>query len=225
MSTSNFKPARPVQLTQRQLHLLERLREHDQALGSLYRASVTMVRDRSFPARARLIAHAVREIRNRLPDAVAGPRSGGRLDYKNKMDGLARAWDRAGVVTSPLVKRDEENRAAVDRKVALPVRLVRKIEKLISEHKNVRERKKEKAWRLIQVAAPETAGARQHLEACAYHWYQVTEWFVGIAKGGTTDEATLESNFEHFEALLTSVLGHFFEAVDGLDEILEDANA
>jgi len=167
----------------------------------------------------------VREIRNRLPDAVAGPRTGGRLDYKTELDNLGRVWERAGVVTSPLVKPGEQNGAPINAKVSLPLRLVRKIEKLISKHKKVRETKKEEASRLIQAAAPETVESRQHLEACAYHWYQVTDWFVGIAHGESTDEATLESNFEHFEALLTSLLGHFFEAVDELDEILEDANA
>lgn len=49
------------------------------------------------PGYTRLVAHCVREIRNRLPAAISGATAGGRVDYKNRLDTIASAWQKAGI--------------------------------------------------------------------------------------------------------------------------------
>ena len=65
-------------------------------LGKLYEGALYMVYTNGFPGRVRFVAHAVREIRNRLPDVIAGPISKKRLDYKSRLDQLTDEWKRSG---------------------------------------------------------------------------------------------------------------------------------
>ena len=62
------------------------------------------------------------------------------------------------------------------------------------------------------------------------HWLDVTDWFVQRAHdSGRVDsdcgEDELVARFELFERSLSSLVGSFFEAVEELDAILENANA
>jgi hypothetical protein len=66
-------------------------------LGELYYASLIMIYDGNFPGRKRLIAHAVREIKNRLPDVICGV-VGGRIEYVNRLDELCEQWTKFGFV-------------------------------------------------------------------------------------------------------------------------------
>lgn len=55
------------------------------SLGELYEGALRMFFAPEFPGRVRFVAHAVREIRNRLPDAIAGPKIGGTFQWINKL--------------------------------------------------------------------------------------------------------------------------------------------
>jgi hypothetical protein len=65
-------------------------------LGELYEGARRMVFDSTFPGRTRFVAHAVREIRNRLPDVITGTTSR-RFEWVNRLDVLARKWQKAGL--------------------------------------------------------------------------------------------------------------------------------
>lgn len=52
------------------------------------------------PAQVRLIAHTVREIRNRFPGYVSKVESGGALSYKGRVDDIVKLWRRAGLLPS-----------------------------------------------------------------------------------------------------------------------------
>ena len=49
-----------------------------------------MLYESSLPGRTRFISHAVREIRNRLPDAFGGGTRSQRLDYTKRLDAIER---------------------------------------------------------------------------------------------------------------------------------------
>ena len=79
-----------------QTKILDWLRHVDRDLAELYEGTVRLTADESFPGRGRLICHAVREIRNRLPDAVAGKGMPSGLDYRREINKLADAYERSG---------------------------------------------------------------------------------------------------------------------------------
>ena len=74
-----------------QLELLWWMQRNAPSLAELYEGSVLMLQHRS-PGHVRLIAHSVREIRNRLPEYVSKVRSGGRLDDKGLIDNISKIW-------------------------------------------------------------------------------------------------------------------------------------
>src|SRR5690349_1058121 len=78
------------------LELLAWLQRNDaESLAELYVAAVSQLDGRP-PGYVRLVSHCVRELRNRLPDVIAGPLSVPRLDYASRLDRLAGIWDQAG---------------------------------------------------------------------------------------------------------------------------------
>jgi hypothetical protein len=58
--------------TDRRLAILEWLESAAPSLAELYQGAVQLLDDPGFPGRLRFIAHGVRDVRNRLPDVVAG---------------------------------------------------------------------------------------------------------------------------------------------------------
>jgi hypothetical protein len=62
------------------------------SLAELYEGAVYLFFERRIPGYTRLVAHALREIANRLPDAISGSASSKRLDYKSRLDALLEQW-------------------------------------------------------------------------------------------------------------------------------------
>ena len=69
-----------VGLTSERMALHRWLSRTASHLAPVYLAGVRMVMDESFPGRVYFVAHAMREIRNRLPDAIAGEVQSGLSD-------------------------------------------------------------------------------------------------------------------------------------------------
>ena len=75
-------PAAAVsELSSDRLELLAWLRRNAPSLAELYEGAVLLLQNRP-PAHVRLIAHSVREIRNRLPDYVSKVESGGPFELQ-----------------------------------------------------------------------------------------------------------------------------------------------
>src|SRR5437899_126098 len=62
------------------------------SLAELYEGAVLLLYAHPLPGRVRFISHAVREIRNRLPEATSGVKGLPRLDYTSRLDKLAKQW-------------------------------------------------------------------------------------------------------------------------------------
>ena len=78
--------------TSQRLELLRWLATYAPALAPLYRGAVSIAMLDSFPGRVHFIAHAIREIRDRLPGAL-GPRVQRRdAGYENLTDRIHQRW-------------------------------------------------------------------------------------------------------------------------------------
>ena len=197
------------------------------SLGELYEGALIMISSPNFPGRSRFVAHAVREIRNRLPDVISGSRSGRPLQYANKLDEIATEWQRQGFSIDGLVSVVGSQSLPSD--VSVPPRLFNKIAILVKDHVETREKRVESAIRLFETIAPENQNLREMLRPIIYHWIDVTEWFMQKAHdSGTQDRETdaelFNKQFELFETSLGALIRSFFKGIEELDEILEDTN-
>jgi len=208
------------------LELLAWLRRNAPSLAELYEGAVTMLMTNP-PGHVRLIAHAVREIRNGLPEAVSGPKAGGRLDYTSRVDGILEAWVQAGLMPVELTLADLPT---PDTTMAVSTTAAKPVLELLRDHQMARERPIEAARRLFVGVAPENQEHADALQPIIQQWLKVTKWFVARAHDNGRCDADcprdeLKRQFGLFEKTLMAVVRGFYTAVSELDEILEDANS
>jgi hypothetical protein len=214
------------ELSSDRLELLAWLQRNAPSLAELYEGAVLMLENRP-PAHVRLIAHSVREIRNRLPDYVSKVKSGGRLDYTGRIDNITKTWMRIGLLPSDLITA---GLPPIDTSVAVPREAATLVLELLRDHELARAKPADTARRLFTSAAPENADVIETLEPVVQHWIDVTNWFMRRAHDdgrcdGDCPRNDLEHQFALFEKTLMAIVRQFYTAVDELDQILEDANS
>jgi len=203
------------------------------SLGELYEGALRILfSETPFPGRVRFVAHAVREIRNRLPDVIAGPKQSQRVQYVNLMDRLCAKWEEAKLPTdgSLPISLSKETKVPRTTDVSIPIRVYQEIARLVRDHKESRETQRAAAKRLYEAIDPNNREAEATLRPRINHWIEVTEWFVALVhdNGSTDDKIDLQelrNRFEVFEKALSAMVREFFKTVEELDEILEEANA
>ena len=201
------------------------LQSNAPSLGILYEGTLKILFIDGFPGKEIFVAHAVREIRNRLPDHIIGVRIRKRVEYVNKLDSIVKEWERIGISldgTLPLNLIDG-GQIPSDR-IELPRKLYIEITSLLREHKDSRETKKDVAIRLFEGIAPENKGLGHTLQPILTQWLDEKYSFVGIAHGESITEKELMIRFENFENIMAGLIRGFFKTLKGLDEILEDTN-
>ena len=210
-------------ISERQNRIINWLREVEPELGELYEGACEMIKNRSFPGRDRFICHAVREIRNRLPNAVAEKYAVERLNYPEEVTPIAQAWKKAGLESVYKKKSDEtgnEPGQYVPREVFVLVN------RLIRRHGEVKNRKEENARRLLIALEPENEQLRWSLAPVVDKWIEETEWFVDRAHvGKAVNEDELVAHSETFEVVLGTFARHFYEGFEEIEQLVEKANA
>ncbi|HFC08360.1 MAG TPA: hypothetical protein ENJ54_00670 [Chloroflexi bacterium] len=208
-------------------------RKEAPSLGELYEGALAMVFRENFPGRVRFVSHAVREIRNRLPDVIAGPKAEGQFQYKNRLNEILDVWGRHGLPLDGSLPPTEVTLSETlpDRnKIPIPRKVYKKIAKLVSDYERVREKRYETARRLFQAIDPNNSLSEETLRPRIIFWLESTEWFVKRAhERGATDAHMgadeLKERFEIFEYALSGIVRGFFKTVEELDALLEEANA
>jgi hypothetical protein len=203
------------------------------SLAELYEGAVLLLFVSPVPGRVRMVAHAVREIRNRLPDVISGPMAKSRLDYTTRLDKIACQWEVKGLTREGLASQVSAHSAGgslpsqdvqVDRQIFL------EIDSLVRDHIATRSKPGDAAIRLFIGIAPENQQMRETIRPVIEQWLAITNWFMGKAHdSGVTDRdcdfAQLCKQFTLFELVLGALVRSFFTTLDDLDEILEDANS
>jgi hypothetical protein len=209
------------------------LQHNAPSLAELYEGAVRLTYESPLPGQVRFISHAVREIRNRLPDVISGTKGGGQLQYKNRLDDLVKAWQNAGFsldgsIPTSIASTEPATLPSPD--VTFPRPLFLQIATLIKDHETTRTKPEDAAIRLFEACAPENQQLRDTLRPVVLQWLEVTDWFMRRAHDSGKVDADCDGNefrrqFELFELALGALVRGFFATVEGLDEILEDANS
>ena len=216
--------------TPQRVELLEGFKRKAAHLGALYEASVTLFNTPSFPARQYLVAHAVREIGNRLPDAVGVEVENARVEHVNRLDDIARTWQRDGLPTDfaiPLIAPRAPSEPAEG--VWLPRKTAEALVDLVRDHAKSREARRDAPTRLLQELARDSGMTIDQLRPIALQWVEVLKWFVKNVHVGKHDRVLAEDLFKHqfelFERYLGSMLRPFFSTLKEVDDLLDQANS
>jgi hypothetical protein len=222
-------------------------------LVDIYRGALKILFDSEFPARLRFVSHAVREIRNRVPDAITGTRPK-RVEYVNDCDRILARWRRAGLPldgTIPAVVI--VTGGASTARVEVPKPIYSQIADLLREHSDARETKRQRAQRMYQALNPTEISTSEVPSVVVHEWFEATEWavervhlpipsrasedteaasveeesFASTGEGAPSivSEDQLQPRFELFEHALGALIRTFFATTQELDEILQEANS
>ncbi|MFH1263166.1 MAG: hypothetical protein V1495_06970 [Pseudomonadota bacterium] len=205
-------------------------KQNAEHLSELYRAAVVLFDNESFPGRFRLIAHAVREIRNRLPDILSQVENSERFEVSKRVSHLVKTWDNLRVSelpTSDPVAGD--NNGEKPGTVAIPTPVFQVAAALVDDFRKVTNKKEESARRLFMALIPHTERNRELMAPVIRQWVDVTEWFAiraheTVRAHTQPSEGDLRSNFLVFEDTLMSLQSNFFENLGEVNDILEQAN-
>jgi hypothetical protein len=195
----------------------------------LYIGALEILYSPTVRGKTRFVAHAVREIANRLPEIITGIKSS-RFEWQNKLDGIVKRWEQSGFLldgTLPTITASQPDAPVVD--FPMPRNVMQDIASLLSEYAATRERASDRARRLFEGIDPRNRRAQETLTPIVTQWLKVTSWFLKhVHDSGApdaVDPSELQIQFELFETALGALTREFFKTIGELDAILEKANA
>lgn len=209
-----------------QLRIFRWLCSEAPALAPVYEAAVRMARDPGFPGRVWFMAHALRDIRNRLPNAIAGPTKHSNTEYSHLAKEICEHWDEDGhTVSNPItVGGSGEPLSEGPARVEISTELFSAVRKLVIGHNAIGPRKEANAHRLFRALSGQTVP-----DYVVKSWIMNTnraERFAHLRDRPLTQAKVreFEEIFDACEQALAAMANRSYENMDGLDEILADAN-
>jgi hypothetical protein len=201
-------------------------------LGDLYEGAVMILYgDPPLPGWRHFTAHAVREIRNRLPDCVAETESISKLDYPQEIKKISSAWTTLGLPITGTVST--EPTTSIEMNTLIPRIIYDSISKMVKDSLEVPDRKYATAYRLFNTLVPE--GEFGEKEPIIQEWIDATDWFASSerthVKSDTQEEVDgyqeYVQSFEMVEHILLGLINSsedFSQLPKELNEILENTN-
>jgi hypothetical protein len=237
----NFNPSQapapdpdPAVWTKKRLEIKAWLDRNAASLAELYTAAILIAHNITFPGRVRLLAHAVREIANGLPDAIAGKTKRKSVQYKNRIKEIR---DSCLIHQVPLDfgqpsidSTKSPDTPSEPKGLELPASVAKLFCALIRDDSGITETRRNNAQRFFEKFSSGNPNATRQLSPVIQQWLDVTDWFVGKSHdGGMKDSETpsgvLNERFALFEDTLAALIRGFFSTISELDEILEDTNS
>ncbi len=202
------------------------LEQNAPALAPVYESATRMALDDAFPGRVWFVAHAIREIRNRLPDAVAGEVAAGRTDYPRLAGAVHEQWIQDGLPPDGArsINAPSEPSASEVGRTEVSAELIRAVADLVAGHLAAGDNNEANARRLF-----EALGGVPPPMYVVKAWLRGTRWANAFAHVRNKplslgDEQSLALNFVAFEDALMAISSRSYENMESLDEILGAAN-
>ena len=206
--------------TSRRRTIREWLETNAPQLAEMYAGALRLLHNTELPAQPRFVAHAVREICNRLPDAVNGPEESSRVQYPKLVGRLDSLWQEMPPSLAPGLEPHDT--------VPVSAAIVRQLEDLVLAHREPSATRAKAAQRMFEALAPDNAGVGHELRPVINQWMGLGRWSTRTCHVPNNDDrcsrAELEHQFQLFENTLASVFEQFYQPLSELDEILEEAN-
>ncbi|MCJ7589121.1 MAG: hypothetical protein MUQ00_14655 [Candidatus Aminicenantes bacterium] len=202
--------------------LLNWFRRNAEPLAEAYEGAIRLLDDGNFPGRVHFIAHAVRDIADRLVFVLDPQLKGRRVQYEGEMDRIAKLWRALQTV------RGTTNQSPTQDTVTINYRLAVMIDSLVTEHRERRGRpsSSELLFRFLMRKEPSEVEVNQRL---VFDFKKVRKWFMRLTHfrdkiTPEVDKTELQTQFSNFEGMLHSFVGDFFTGTRELDDIIQQAN-
>lgn len=203
-------------------HLLEWFRENAASLAEAYEGALWLLEAVRFPGRVHFVAHAVRDIADRLVFVLDGHLEGSRVQYEQKLDQIGVLWPELRTL------RQDGRPADIAGTVSINNSVVSLIDDLVKAHRDRRQRpsNSELLFRFLMRNEPSRAEVNDRLVA---DFKGTREWFMSLThlrhkQAPQVDESELQRQFAKFEGMLYSFVGDFFAVIAELDDALQHAN-
>jgi hypothetical protein len=195
-----------------------------------YVAALRLLADTEAPARTQMICHAGRDLCTGLQDLKGVSKE--RADPTAILREVDSAWrkeglDALGIADSADPASGAEQKASPD--VTIPSYLRLLLQRLIEEHRRVDVNQEEQAARMFRASDPASASRPEAVQPLSREWVNLRRWFIRYAHFGVQqrvpDENELQQQFAALENFILGVIRTFYEGMEGLDEILDQANS
>ena len=207
--------------------LLGWLEENAPALAPFYRGALLLAMRDSFPGRVHFIAHAIREIRNRLPGALGTKVRRRDAGYERLTDKLRERWLEEGLPKDGGLPPPDQSApsASGPSRRDVSCEFLASVGRLIEEHNEAqanRRAREEHAFDALSDLGPNP----QYVAKNWHKPYGDAEKFAHAADKPRPAEADREwvAKFFQFERVLMTISKPSYENLDDLDRLLEQAN-
>lgn len=202
--------------------LLSWFQKNAESLAPAYEGAVELLGKTTFPGRIHFIAHAVRDISDRLIFALEPQRKGNRVQYEEHLDKIQEKWKYPDNLYLSEMSTTEIQT------VSIPIQVAKHIDKLIKEHKERRQRPNQYKI-LFQFLMRNDPLKAEVNDRTVKAFERTRSWFMGFTHlrkeaSPIVDEEELDRQFGAFERAIYSFIGSFFVGIRELDEILKQAN-
>jgi hypothetical protein len=214
-------PQNPSTFSPRRQELLQWFRTNAKPLSEAYDGALRLLDHVTFPGRVHFIAHAVRDIADRLAFVLDPHLDSSRVQYENEMDWIADNWSAIQTVEAADGEADTET-------VMIDYQVATRIDALVQAHRGRRQRPSnyELLFQYLMRHEPNRADVNRRLVS---DFKKTREWFMKLThlrdkEAPHVDEDEMQLQFRRFETMLHSFVGDFFTGTAEIDEILRQAN-
>jgi hypothetical protein len=215
-------PRSPLTLSPTRQQLLSWFRAEAVPLADAYEGAIHLLADGAFPGRIHFIAHAVRDIADRLVYVLDPQLENRRVQYEDSLDQIMKEWPDVPGVGQHAASASQAEAVLIDYRVA------KRIDSLVRDHRDRRQRPShyELLFRYLMRNEPFQATVNRRL---VEQFKGMHRWFMERTHlrsncSPQVDEEELQNQFRRFEGMLHSFVGDFFTGTADLDDILRQAN-
>lgn len=207
------------------------LEEQSATLHAAYVLAVQLLSDLSVPGRAQTICHAGRDICTGLLELRSVDKRQ-RADTNSVFQEIEPQWAKEGLDAIDIaegVDRTDGPQETVSADVTISRHLIKLLQRLMEEHRLGSINQEEQATEMFAGINPEAAKRPELLRPMSKEWVRLRRWFHHYAhfavQQRTPSEQELQLNFAMLESYVLAIVRTFYEGMEGLDEILGEANS
>jgi hypothetical protein len=207
------------------------LGEQSAMLRTAYLMAVQLLSDTSVAGRAQIICHAGRDLCTGLIE-LRGVAKRQRADTTSIFEEIEPEWSKEGldaIDTAEAVDPNGLPQVAASEGVTISRHLFSLLQRLMEEHRLGSSNQEEQAVEMLAGTDPDAVKHPELLRPMSREWVRLRRWFHHYGhfavQQKTPPEDELQTKFAQLENYMLGIKRSFYEGMEGLDEILDEANS